>query len=95
MIGTVTKKDSIHTGQAESTTQAHKKPRYISAILYRIPLPVTKVLILLHGDSYPICPRCNCTVDREYVSYCDRCGQHLNWELFDRATVIQAPRSPK
>ena len=95
MIDTVTEKGSIYTEQAESATQTHKKPRRIPAILYRLPLPVTKVLVLFHGNSYPICPRCDCTVDREYVRYCDRCGQHLSWELFDHAKVIHAPRKPK
>ena len=95
MIDTVAGKGGIHTGQAESATQTHKKPRRVSAILYRLPLPVTKVLVFSCGYSYPICPRCDCTVDREYMRYCDRCGQHLSWEVFEHAAVIQAPRNLK
>lgn len=94
-MDTVTEKVSIHNGQAESAPQTHKKPGRISAILYRLPLPVTKVLVLLCGDRYPICPRCNCPADREYMRFCDRCGQHLSWELFDYAKVIHAPRKLK
>ena len=30
--------------------------------------------------------------EREYMNYCDRCGQRLGWELFDSAKVIRAPR---
>ena len=26
-----------------------------------------------------LCPRCRIPLDRDYQSYCDRCGQHLNW----------------
>lgn len=76
--------------KAEIRTQP--KPGRICAVLYRIPLQVTEVLELLHGDSYPICPRCDSTVDREYMNFCDRCGQHLGWELFDFARTIRAPR---
>ena len=94
-MDTATEKVSIHNGQAEAATQTPKKLRRISAILYRLPLPVTKVLVFSCGNSYPICPRCDCTTDREYMRFCDRCGQHLAWELFDHAKVIHAPRKPK
>lgn len=64
----------------------------IAAFSYRIPLPVSKILLFASGDSYPICPRCDCTFDREYMHFCDRCGQRLGWELFEYAHIIQAPR---
>lgn len=95
MMGTATEKGEIHTGLTETAAKIHKKPWRISAFLYRMPLPVTKVLVFSHGDSYPICPRCDCTVDREYMRFCDRCGQRLCWELFDHANVVHAPRNPK
>ena len=95
MMTTATEKDTAHTVQTESAIKTHKKPGRVSAILYRLPLPVTKVLVFSCGYSYPICPRCDCTVDREYMRYCDRCGQHLSWEVFDHAKVIQAPRNLK
>ena len=63
-----------------------------NAVLYRLPMPVTAVLQTSDGYCYPICPRCDCTFDREYASFCDRCGQHLAWELYDFASVIYAPR---
>lgn len=53
---------------------------------------VAAVLEMPSGTSYPICPRCDCTLDREYMQYCDRCGQRLSWERFDTAAVIYAPR---
>lgn len=56
------------------------------AISYRMPIPVTQVLKLGGGNCYPICPRCDSSFDREYTKFCDRCGQHLAWELFDLAT---------
>ena len=57
------------------------------AVSYRIPLPVTKVIVY-SKTSYPICPRCTVSLEREYVSFCDRCGQKLNWDLFEHAKVI-------
>lgn len=64
----------------------------LSAVRYRLPMQVTEVLMLTCGDSYPICPRCDCSLDREYINFCDRCGQHLGWELFNFAQVVHAPR---
>ena len=74
---------------------AQRKPGRVSAILYRLPLPVTAVLMLNHGDTFPICPRCDRTLDREYMNYCDRCGQHLGWDLFHLARVVHAPRKSR
>jgi hypothetical protein len=71
--------------------QKQRKQKYVAAVLYRIPIPVTKILVFLHGDSYPVCPRCDCTVDREYMRFCDRCGQRLGWKRIDRAEIIYAP----
>lgn len=69
------------------------KPRLISAHLYRIPLPVRETLVFPNGDSFPICPRCDSTIDREYMGFCDRCGQRLGWELLHFAKIIPAPRN--
>lgn len=66
---------------------------HCSAVAFaRIPKQVTAVLAFQSGTSYPICPWCDCTLDREYMRYCDRCGQRLSWERYDTAAVIYAPR---
>lgn len=64
---------------------------FFTAVSYRISRPVTKILLLPSGDSHPICPRCDITMDREYMRFCDRCGQHLGWNLFRFASVIYPP----
>lgn len=65
---------------------------FLNAVSYRIPLPVTKVVYFPAPQySYPLCPRCNTSMDREYMRFCDRCGQKLNWEYIDHAQVILAP----
>jgi len=65
----------------------HSIRLFTDAVSYRIPLPVTKV-IAYSKTTYPICPRCTVSLDREYMSFCDRCGQKLNWDLFEYAKVI-------
>ncbi len=46
---------------------------------FRIPLPVTDFRTYGSSDVYYVCPRCKLTLDREYMAYCDRCGQCLAW----------------
>lgn len=59
------------------------------AITYRTPLPVTEVMKFPNGYAFPVCPRCKITLEREYQSYCDRCGQCLDWNDFENAKVIE------
>lgn len=73
-------------------TKAAKLRNFFSAVSYRIPLSVKKMLLLNSGTSYPICPRCDHTVDREYIEFCDRCGQHLSWNQYEFATIVFAPK---
>ena len=37
---------------------------------------------LYKNYSYPICPRCRTSLEREYQSFCDRCGQALSWKKY-------------
>ena len=67
--------------------RTHSLHLFMEAITYRIPLPVTKV-IALTNTTYPICPRCTLSLDREYMSFCDRCGQRLNWDYLEHAKVV-------
>ena len=60
------------------------------AISYRIALPVTKWMQLpVSGYCYPVCPRCEMSMDREYMSFCDRCGQKLGWDYIDHAEIVR------
>ena len=56
---------------------------------YRLPLTVQKILVFPNGDSYPVCPKCDVTLEREYMNFCDRCGQKLDWKEFGRAEVVR------
>ena len=54
---------------------------------YRIPLEITEIIVYRDRSSFPICPRCEISMDREYQGYCDRCGQRLAWNLYHKNRV--------
>ena len=41
-------------------------------------------------STYPLCPRCDLLMEREYQRYCDHGGQALSRKGFSRAIVILA-----
>ena len=55
---------------------------------YRNPMPVKEVIAYPNNCSYPVCPKCKNTFEREYQSYCDRCGQCLKWNEYNSAVII-------
>ena len=60
----------------------------VTAESYRIPMPV--IHFKQYRDTrYYICPRCNITMEREFMAYCDRCGQCLNWKQYKKAVVMK------
>ena len=63
----------------------------ISAEDFRSPLSVNKILILntINGKTgYYLCPRCEASLERDFVSYCDRCGQALDWKHYKKAISV-------
>ena len=65
-----------------------------NAIRYRIPMKVTQIVKFPDGNCYPLCPHCKTTVAREYMRFCDRCGQKLGWKKFENALVIYSSGIP-
>lgn len=62
-----------------------------SAAAYRIPMEVRSIKVIGWGSaasSYPVCPKCGLTLEREYQHFCDRCGQALDWKHFSQANVV-------
>ena len=58
---------------------------------YRLPLLVTELMVFSSAfgrTSYYVCPRCKITMEREFQSYCDRCGQRLDWKRYRHAKII-------
>lgn len=59
---------------------------------YRAPMCVTEVMVYksawMSETGYYVCPRCHITLEREFMSFCDRCGQSLDWRNYKKATII-------
>lgn len=66
-----------------------QKYRLLSAEAFRCPMYVSQALLFRNGDIFPICPRCQITLEREYQKFCDRCGQALNWDTYSNAQLIR------
>ena len=64
------------TGAVKEKYKTERKP----PVDYRSPMQIMQVRIFWNNNIYYVCPRCDSSLDREYISYCDRCGQHLNWK---------------
>ena len=66
-------------------------PNFQRELGFRIPMTVThvhKVPFLSGFTTYPICPRCGMTFEREYQRFCDHCGQSLHWKGFSKAIIV-------
>ena len=72
--------------QQEQKTQ-HKTATglLVYALLFRIPAAVTECRAYRSGEAYPVCPTCRSSLDREYMAFCDRCGQRLEWSKYGHA----------
>ena len=55
---------------------------------YRMKMPVTEVMCFPDGNGYYVCPRCHVTMEREFMNFCARCGQHLDWKGYKKARVV-------
>ena len=59
------------------------------AMGFRRPMQVCEIMVFgKNKPSFPVCPRCELTLEREHMSYCDRCGQCLGWKEFKKAAII-------
>ena len=55
---------------------------------YRSPMPVAHFR-KYQATVYYVCPRCNVTMEREFMAYCDRCGQCLSWMNYKKMIMIK------
>lgn len=58
---------------------------------FREPMAVTQIRCFRWSigiTGFPVCPQCGVTMEREYQSFCDRCGQRLDWTGYSKATII-------
>lgn len=65
---------------------------FFRLLSYRRKMPVTEIVVYYPHDreenSYCICPRCAATLEREYMVFCNQCGQRLGWKNFENARII-------
>lgn len=58
----------------------------------QIPMKITEKIKLKMYDqqygTYYICPLCKISLERDFMSYCDRCGQRLDWRGYKKAKII-------
>lgn len=57
----------------------------IIAPSYRIHKKVKKIRVYPDNCFFGVCPRCNNSIDREYQTFCNCCGQRLDWSKLDEA----------
>jgi len=58
------------------------------AMSFRRAMQVREIMVFGNKTVFPVCPRCQLTLEREYMAYCDRCGQCLDWKKLRSAAVI-------
>lgn len=74
--------------ESKSTPFELSMPALQKAQSFREPQPVVQVIRMSNGYCFPVCPRCRISFEREYIRFCDRCGQRLDWKGFRKAKVI-------
>ena len=60
-------------------------------LTFRVPMRVTTVRLFQSGDTYAVCPKCQLSLNREFMAFCDVCGQKLSWRQFGMAEVVRVP----
>lgn len=57
---------------------------------YRQTLEISEIVCLKRSQVlFYICPRCNRVIDREFMRFCDSCGQKLSWNKINKVEVIE------
>ena len=74
--------------QAQPGTLADFSVFFHLLMTYRVPMIVKDMVSFYHfpeDNVYYRCPRCQELLPREFVAYCDRCGQCLDWSDYKKA----------
>ena len=75
-------------------TMLHKRLVFIDPnkeLSFRNSLRVTEYIVIKGHDLYPLCPRCQISLEREYMQFCNNCGQKLSWNKFSKAKERKIP----
>lgn len=74
--------------QAQSGTLTDFFVFFQLLMTYRVPMMVQDVMVFrryLENNIYYRCPRCQALLEREFMAYCSRCGQCLDWHNYRKA----------
>lgn len=74
--------------QANIRTLADFSVFFRLLMTYRVPMMVKDMVSFYHfpeDNVYYRCPRCQELLPREFMAYCDRCGQCLDWREYRNA----------
>ena len=59
---------------------------------YRLPMKVKELFVIPRwpmDDAFYRCPRCQRLLEREFMAYCDYCGQCLDWNGYRKVKRIR------
>lgn len=87
------KQKDVHTTravreQANISTLTDFSVFFRLLMTYRVPMMVQDVLVIRRfpeNHIYHRCPRCQVLLARDFMAYCDRCGQCLDWRDYQKA----------
>ena len=68
------------------------KESILQKIAYRKPMIGHSGVVYRSGSFYAACPQCRQAIEREFQSYCDSCGQCLDWCKFDNINIFDLSR---
>ena len=92
LFGLLGKQGSNMKGMLMRFQYAHAVlPVLLTFASYRFPMPVTELKIFPNGSgqsAYYVCPRCRITMERECMSFCDRCGHRLYWSYYENTRNV-------
>lgn len=74
--------------QATTRTLADFSAFFQLVMAYRTPMMIDEAVIIrkaFEDDLYYCCPRCQIFLARDFIAYCDRCGQCLDWSEYRKA----------
>ncbi len=64
----------------------------IDAFGYRKPMQVTEIMIYLSPNysetGYSVYLKCKNTLEREFIRFCERCSQRLDWSGYRNAELV-------
>ena len=59
----------------------------LSLTHFRIPQTVSDLMVF-PDTSFFVCPQCGVTLVREFMNYCDRCVQRLDWRNYKNPRIV-------